>query len=329
MNISTADYIHGGTQKDRYTEHDVDWCGCPLCQNSKSEMIYQERGALGISRCSECGLVFTNPRLKNPEQVYWGQTEHYLAEARLIFTGLKKHHRDINYRHDLELIRRTKPTGRFLDVGTNMGFFLRLARDMGYDTLGIEPSASLSALAREYFKLDIMTEFLEKADLPAESADIISMTDVFEHIPNPGTLLIAAKRLLKKDGILFIKVPNVNYSLLKLRLLKMLGRTGSYDIFDSYEHVVHYNFKTLKKMLDQNGFQLINHSIDLPIQLPVWHHYVGHYYQYETPFLLDWKHQSARWIFHVLAVIEFTLRFKQDSIFSANISVIACKNPHS
>jgi hypothetical protein len=72
-------------------------------------------------------LIYVNPRLKEPEQIYWGDSEKYFKEARLIFAGKAKHHRDVNYLQDLKLIYKYKPTGNFLDVGTNMGFFLRNA----------------------------------------------------------------------------------------------------------------------------------------------------------------------------------------------------------
>ncbi len=323
MQISTQDYVHGGTQKDFYTEQDVDQVACPLCSHDQSDLIYRERGHLGISRCKSCGLVFTNPRLKNPEQVYWGDSEKYFEEARLIFLGKKGHHRDPNYLHDIGLIKKIKTTGKFVDVGSSMGFFLRHASKAGFDTLGVEPSPTLSKLAKEYFHLEIINTFLEKANIPLHSIDIITMTDVFEHIPNPSELLAAARNLLKTDGILFIKVPNGKFSLLKLKLARLLKKTGQYDLFDSYEHVVHYSFKSLAQMLEKNGFNVLARHIAPPIQLPVWHHYVGHYFQYPTPFGLDPKHIIIRRLFYWLAKLEFLLKFHRDSIFTQNIVIIA------
>lgn len=42
-----------------------------------------------------------------------------------------------------------------------------------------------------------------------------------------------------------------------------------YDIFDSYEHVVHCSDLTLREMLEKYGFKMLKIKIGKPIQLPV------------------------------------------------------------
>ena len=292
MNLNPEVYIHGGTQKSYYNENEVTNYNCPYCNTYNVEPIYKERGNLIIGRCKKCGLIYTSTGTKEPEKIYWGNSDLYFEEGRLIFLGKANHHRDKNYLHDLKILQRYKPNGKFLDIGTNMGFFLRHAKNMGWDVLGIEPSPGLSKLGQKYFNLNIINDFFENVNLPDNTFDIITMTDVFEHIRNPKEILQKAKSLLKQDGIIFIKVPNVNFNLLKLSVLKKLKKESAYDIFDSYEHVVHYNLHTLEKMLSSSGFKIIKKLIDPPVQIPVWHFYVGHYYLYDTPFCLDIKHYT-------------------------------------
>jgi len=120
------DYERGGKQKDIYNESEVMHVVCSLCGKDDYKEIYKERGAIGIVKCNNCNLIYVNPRLKNPADIYWGDAEKYFKEARLIFEGKASHHRDPNYLEDLKLIHQHKPEGNFLDVGTNMGsiFFL-------------------------------------------------------------------------------------------------------------------------------------------------------------------------------------------------------------
>ena len=214
-NAKIMDYERGGRQKGIYTESEVEYVSCPLCNSSQYKGIYKERGVLGIVWCSGCGLIYVNPRLKNPEKIYWGDVDKYFEEARLIFEGKAKHHRDPNYIDDMKLIYKYKPTGNFLDIGTNMGFFLRNARNREWHLYGIEPSPSLSEIAKRYFGLNVKTAFLEDAGLENNFFDVVTMTDVFEHIPQPGRILKEVHRILKQDGILFIKVPNGLFNLLK------------------------------------------------------------------------------------------------------------------
>ena len=104
-----------------------------------------------------------------------------------------------------------------------------------------------------------------------------------------------------------------------------LGKLKNYDLFDSYEYVVHYSQETLKKMLKNNGFKIIKVQIGKPIQLPVWHNYVGSYYQYPAPWSLDFKRQSGRILLYYLSLIEFKLRLNRTGYLAPNIITIAKK----
>ncbi|MDP1853073.1 MAG: class I SAM-dependent methyltransferase [Candidatus Omnitrophota bacterium] len=325
MGFDKIDYIRGGKQKALYGDCDVISVLCPLCQMSGYKEIYKERGVLGIVKCSSCGLIYVNPRLKSPEEAYWGDSEKYFEEARLIFEGKAKHHRDENYLEDIRIIQRYKPTGKFLDIGTNMGFFLRLTKGLGWDIHGVEPSSTLSEMARRYFGLNVKTAFLENAGFAGDFFDVITLIDVFEHLPQPKKILNEIHRILKPDGLLFIKVPNGLFNLLKLNLARITGKLKDYDIFDSYEHVVHYSQDTLKLTLKNSGFEAIKVLIGKPVQIPVWHKYVGHYYQYPSPWALDFKHRIGREFFYLISLLEYRLRLNKVGYFAPNIIAVAKK----
>lgn len=310
----------------QYSADEVEPVNCPSCNKNDYTQIATERRSIGIVRCKGCGLIYVNPRLKSPEKIYWGDEKAYYEEAKLIFMGIKPHHRDSNYSADLKIIKKFKPKGDFLDIGTNAGFFLRLARtNKSWNLYGVEPSPSLADLASRYFNLNIKNAFLEKAGLEDKSFDIITMTDVFEHVPNPGELLNEAHRIMKDDGILFIKVPNGLFNLFKLRLTGALNNIKSYDIFDSYEHLVHYSHDTLEELLAKNGFSVVHKAIGRPIQTPVWHKYTGKYYQYPTPWQLDYKNHILRNVFYFFGLIEYHLLGFKAGYLAPNIIVVAKK----
>ncbi|MGE0040285.1 MAG: methyltransferase domain-containing protein [Vicinamibacterales bacterium] len=319
----TQDYERGGTQKDVYGDDEVVTVPCPLCGSDRRRRVYSEHGAVGVSQCEDCSLIYTSPRIKAPEEVYWGNADTYYSEARLVFERGAAHHRDPNYLEELRLIRRYKPAGRFLDVGCNMGMLLRHVKTMGWEGVGVEPSPALASLAVKH-GLPIHNCFLH--DVPASeegSFDVIALSDVFEHIVEPQAFLQTALRFLKPDGVIYIKVPNARWNLFKQGMLARAGRRPSQGVWDSYEHVVHYTDPTLRAMLEKAGLRVRHLGIGKAIQTPIWHEVVGHYYQYPTPMLMDWRRQLGRSAFYWLSFPERWARLGSIGYFAPNIVAIA------
>lgn len=317
-------YVRGGTQKDQYAPEEVIAVACPLCGGNERKRITTEHGSIGISQCLSCRLLYVSPRILSPEQVYWGDGDLYHAEARLIFEQRAPHHRDPNYLEELRLIRRYKPSGRFLDVGCNMGMLLRHVRRMGWEAVGVEPSPSLSRLAVERWNLKVYNCFFHEMPASEErSFDVIALSDVFEHIADPLIFLKQVDRFLAPAGILYVKVPNGRWNLFKQRTLGWIGRRPKQGVWDSYEHVVHYTDRTLIRMLKRAGFSVFHLTIGMPIQTPVWHQWVGHYYQYPSPWFLDWKRQTVRSVCYALSWPERILRFGSIGSLAPNLVALA------
>jgi len=307
---SVSDYERGGTQKDEYSTDEVVTVRCPLCGSTGAVRLYREHRSLEIKKCSGCSLIYTSPRVKEPEQTYHGQYERYLTEAKLIFSGRATHHRDPNYREELELLERHRPSrGRLLDVGCNMGMLMRIARERGWRPVGVEPSPALHRIATEQLGLEVHNCLLpELPDSEDRAYDVVALSDVFEHISEPRPFLRAVARFLKPDGILYLKVPNARWNILKQQMLQALGRTPSEGVWDSYEHVVHYDHDSLMRMLAAEGYKARELTVSRPVQVPVWHQYVGQYYQYPSPWVLDWKRHLGRLGFYHLSRLERAVR---------------------
>ncbi len=306
-----------------YTEADTIHVPCPHCEADAPRLLTRQYEVLGVVQCGRCRLLYVTPRLREPDKIYWGKRETYWEEARLVFEGRAAHHRDPNYRADWRRIRRYVPGGRILDVGCNAGFFLRLGRGQGWDLYGVDPSPTLSALAREQFGLNVQEAFLEQADYPEGFFDVVTLSDVFEHLWQPRAMLAAIRRVLRPDGLLYIKVPNGAFNILKWRLARLARAERSFDLFDAIEHVVHYTEGTLRTMLEGAGFRVEEFAIDPPVQVPVWKAYVGRYYQYPTPWLLDPVLQTARQAFYLASLAEWVLRGGHIGACAPNLVVVA------
>jgi 2-polyprenyl-3-methyl-5-hydroxy-6-metoxy-1,4-benzoquinol methylase len=247
-----------------YPAEQLRYVACPGCGTRESVELADEFG-LGVRRCEHCDLIYVSPRLHEPQQHYHGSREAILAKYGAIMRGEKGHNRDPNYRQELAVLASLKPTGKLLDVGTHCGFFLRMARGMGWELHGVEPSPA-AELAHEFFGLNVHRGQLHDLRFPPQSFDVVTLIDVLEHLDNPPHLLGEVRRLLKPDGMVFIKTPNARYNLFKLRLVRRTLGLKQVEIFDAKEHVVHYTRETLSWVLQRAGFEVTHDFVPRPVQ---------------------------------------------------------------
>jgi len=189
----------------------------------------------------------------------------------------------------------------------------------------LEPSPSLAELARKH-GFPVWNCFIhEVPESENASFDVVALSDVFEHIAEPRSFLPHAARLLKPDGILYVKVPNARWSILKQRILTFLGRYPKRGLWDAYEHVVHYTDQTLKTTLHRCRFSVLAISTEAPIQTPNWHEHVGHYFQYPTPWFMDIRLKAMRTVAYRLSGAERLARLGSLGYLAQNIIAIARK----
>ena len=104
-----------------------------------------------------------------------------------------------------------------------------------------------------------------------------------------------------------------------------MGRYPERGLWDAYEHVVHYSDRMLEKMLNKGGYEVQMIGIEPPVQTPNWHERVGHYYQYPTPFYMDWKRKLVRSSCYHLSRVERLLRGSSIGYLAPNIIAVAKK----
>lgn len=179
---------------------------CYLCQNPMSFFMY--KNGYTIYRCPACGLAETNLN-RNYESFV---KEHY---GRGYFTGNPQCSAYANYKDDkpyivrnmkkfLSRVRSFKPSGKLLDVGCAMGFFVELALSAGYDAYGFDPSEYATSKAKKLLGKRIKIGTIQSIKYKPKSFDVITLFDVFEHLGDPRQDLLRLKGFLKDDGIIVI-----------------------------------------------------------------------------------------------------------------------------
>jgi 2-polyprenyl-3-methyl-5-hydroxy-6-metoxy-1,4-benzoquinol methylase len=175
---------------------------CPACGDAQG-IYYGTRNDYTLFTCPACALIYVYPMPSSTDEVY---SEHYFTGASHGF-GYTDYEREKDAmtptfdRYLATIAAHQPPPGKALDVGAATGYFMERMRERGYAVTGVELSAYAAEAARRK-GLTVHTGSLESVALPLESFDVVTMLDVFEHVPNPGELLDAANRVLKPGGLL-------------------------------------------------------------------------------------------------------------------------------
>jgi len=151
-------------------------------------------------------ITHPQPSLENLGKYY--ESEDYISHTdnkRSLFEKLYHFIKNIALKNKLNLINSLQPNkGRLLDIGAGTGEFLSVAKNNGWQTIGVEPSEKAKSIA-----INKGVSFVElTTELENNSFDVISMWHVLEHVPDLDKQIKELKRLLKPTGALIIAVPN-------------------------------------------------------------------------------------------------------------------------
>ncbi|EKD56836.1 MAG: methyltransferase type 12 [uncultured bacterium] len=242
---------------------------CPYCCSVNFHILYQapdryggKPGIFYLSRCSNCGLAFQNPRIKQEyiHEYYSDTLSYYQTKSEVSISTLKK---VVSYTVDnffniiqysrskkINLIPKFVKNGKLLEIGCSNGKQLEYFKTLGWDVCGIEMNKKAAAYAKNVRKLNVNNFTIENANYPNSTFDTIIMGMVIEHIYDPFELLKKIANWLKPGGKLLFSTPNFN--------------SFEFRIFKKYTYALHlpnhiyiFNKKILKELLKKNSFKNI------------------------------------------------------------------------
>ena len=144
-----------------------------------------------------------------------------------------------------DLVCRAAPDRQsaILEIGCSGGPFLRQLRDCGYSRLtGIDISPEAIALCRESNLDDVRVMDAQQPDLPPASYDVITASDVLEHLADAPRALAAWHQLLRPGGTLVVFVP------------AFMFLWGGHDRVNHHFH--RYRAAELAGLLQSAGFEI-------------------------------------------------------------------------
>ena len=169
-------------------------------------------GDFDIIACKACGFrhAVPLPDAVELDEVY--REEYYTLEKPnfLAYAEEDQEWAELAQTDRLAIFERLLPRERrrLLDIGCGPGWFLKTAKERGWQVRGIEPSRQAAAHARS-LGIEMVEGFFSARSAPALGTfDAVHLNNVLEHVPNPIEVLTLARDVLTPGGLLCVNVPN-------------------------------------------------------------------------------------------------------------------------
>lgn len=149
----------------------------------------------------------------------------------------------------LSFIEKQTSGKTLLELGANIGFTSRIAMKRGFKVETCELNPNMRKFEELIYHLHTNADFFK---IEGKTFDVITMLHVLEHFIDPPMVIEKAQKLLNKEGVLFIEVPNVESDVAK--------RKGEYwSFYNPPDHTFHFSFHSLQLILERYGFEIIWH----------------------------------------------------------------------
>jgi len=235
------------------TKYDPEIERCRICGSYNIYQFHKSDNGNKIYKCGNCKIQFMNPQYTDWHLSNYYST--YIRDESNIEEQLIQSHS-----YCLSLIEKCLPTkGKLLDLGSGNGYLIKLAKGRGWNPTGHEIDCNSASVLRKKTGINILCGEIFNLNIE-EEFDAVSMLHVLEHLKRPEKYLKKISGVLKKNGILFITLPNIQSrsSLFKLFLEKAKLKTKNVAAYyDTDHHLWYYSPFSIRYFLEKQGFQII------------------------------------------------------------------------
>lgn len=236
---------------------------CPVCGGTEVRKPFHKdfQGVrLHFATCTGCETLYQNPRMTvdslrtiyDSEEFFEGREKNVNYYSFL--SG--EHYLRRTARGRIERFRPLARGTRLLEVASAAGFFLAEAKAAGFDAEGVEFSNPMAAYAAERWQVPVRAASIEEVELEPEAYDVIASWGVMTILRDPRAVMAKFHAALRPGGVWAFNTYD-NRSL--------WGRMFSarWYILVANTSQIH-NDATLRKLIDEAGFDLVARRRDRP-----------------------------------------------------------------
>jgi len=144
---------------------------------------------------------------------------------------------------------------RILDLGCGEGHLTDVIKkeNSTYEVFGLDYAITAIDYAVEKFKdIDFVVADAYKPPYPDNYFDVVICNNIWEHVPDPLSLLSVISRITKNNGLLIISTPSRYRFGNTLRILAGVGTK-----FVSKLHVTEYSVGQVQEQLKWGGYEVV------------------------------------------------------------------------
>lgn len=207
-----------------------------------------------LDRCTDCGSAYVNPRPSlDVLKVHYDAGGHGQRTPSTVEEVVEAEERYPNSTVDakriLSVVGGLAPGKQLLDVGSGYGFYAREAVDRGFGVDALELSEFERRCTREIAGVQAEPVTFEEFTTEPESYHVVLMSQILEHVVDPGQWIDKAGRLLSSEGVLALALPNFN------SFLRCLLGTGD-PLVHPPDHLNYFNERGLARLLSRASFEV-------------------------------------------------------------------------
>ncbi len=211
---------------------------CPAC-HSREFRKWGEKNGFSVLGCSICDTLFTDHVPDESEQQNY---DEYYGESNLSVPAFIRE----RVKEIVSGFAQLRQTNNFLDIGFGAGTVLEVAEEQSWRPHGLEVSLPAVEQARSR-GFEVFHGNLTDANYPDSFFDVVTASEILEHLREPEVELREIWRILRPGGLLWGTTPSA-----KSLSFKLLGL--NWTVLSPPEHIQLYSRSGAAMMMKKAGF---------------------------------------------------------------------------